>query len=222
MELKTRVFELSTRRYKNLSELAQVMGISTGQVYRVRQGKRSINQKFIVGATKAFPDYKLDDLFYLTPNGKAVTQPKQKLSADSILSPDNVLRPHKDLASKTGGRKGKGKNGNRERPITYAEIARRLGISRERVGQIANRQKLNRQSKVTISSRINEATSRMDTMLTTREVAQLLNLHINTVRRWSNRGILKAYRVGTRGDRRFRQQVIDSFLSKKSRASKRS
>ena len=50
-------------------------------------------------------------------------------------------------------------------------------------------------------------------MLTISEVAQLLNVHINTVRRWSNQGTLKTYRVGSRGDRRFRQEDIDSFLS---------
>jgi hypothetical protein len=41
------------------------MDLSVSQVYRVREGKRSINQKFIIGAKKAFPSYRLDDLFYL-------------------------------------------------------------------------------------------------------------------------------------------------------------
>ena len=67
MIMKTRVFELGNDGYKNLSELAQAMGISVSQVYRVREGKRRINQKFIVGAIKAFPKHKLDDLFYLVP-----------------------------------------------------------------------------------------------------------------------------------------------------------
>ncbi len=44
------------------------------------------------------------------------------------------------------------------------------------------------------------------------EVAQLLNLHVSTVRRWSNNGILKAYRIGSRGDRRFKYEDIVSFL----------
>lgn len=43
------------------------MGISVSQVYRVKEGKRNINQKFIIGALKAFPGYKLDGLFYLAP-----------------------------------------------------------------------------------------------------------------------------------------------------------
>ena len=65
MTVKTKVFELSSRNYRNLSELARAMGISVSQVYRVREGKRGINQKFIVGAMRAFPRYRLDDLFYL-------------------------------------------------------------------------------------------------------------------------------------------------------------
>jgi transcriptional regulator with XRE-family HTH domain len=65
MIVRTKIFELCPGEYRNLSELAQVMGISVSQVYRVRRGKRNINQKFIVGALKAFPHHKLDDLFYL-------------------------------------------------------------------------------------------------------------------------------------------------------------
>jgi len=73
MIVKTRVFEFCNGYYKNLSELATAMGISVSQVYRVREGKRRINQKFIVGAMKAFPNHKLDDLFYLTPALPTVT-----------------------------------------------------------------------------------------------------------------------------------------------------
>ena len=67
MKLYTRVFELYKRKYGNLIELALVMGISGGYIYKVRQGKRNINQKFIIGAIKAFPGYKLDALFYVAP-----------------------------------------------------------------------------------------------------------------------------------------------------------
>jgi len=64
--LKTRVFELSNGRYRNLVELAQTMEISQDLIYRVRKGKRGIHERFIIGATKAFPGYKLDDLFYVS------------------------------------------------------------------------------------------------------------------------------------------------------------
>jgi len=57
-------------------------------------------------------------------------------------------------------------------------------------------------------------------MLTISEVAHLLNVHINTVRRWSNQGTLKVYRIGSRGDRRFRQEDIASFLSGGSKGTK--
>jgi len=50
-------------------------------------------------------------------------------------------------------------------------------------------------------------------MLTVKDVARLLNIHVNTARRWSDQGILKAYRITRRGDRRFRQQDITQFLS---------
>jgi len=70
MIVKTRIFELADGSYKNLSELAKTMGISVSQIYRVREGKRRINQKFIVGATKAFPNHKLDELFYLAPDSE--------------------------------------------------------------------------------------------------------------------------------------------------------
>ena len=72
MIVKTRVFEFCDSRYRNLSELAEAMGVSVSQVYRVREGKRYINQKFIVGAIKAFPEHRLDDLFYLVPDMPAV------------------------------------------------------------------------------------------------------------------------------------------------------
>ena len=54
----------------------------------------------------------------------------------------------------------------------------------------------------------------VDPMLTTSEVARILSVHINTVRRWSNQGVLKSYRIGSRGDRRFRREDINSFFSK--------
>ena len=67
MIIRTRIFLLCDGKYQNLSELARAMELSISQLYRVREGKRGINQKFIIGAKKAFPNYKLDDLFYLDP-----------------------------------------------------------------------------------------------------------------------------------------------------------
>jgi excisionase family DNA binding protein len=54
-------------------------------------------------------------------------------------------------------------------------------------------------------------------LFTTRELARLLNVHINTVRRWSDQGILKSYRIGPRGDRRFSRDDVLEFLAETSK-----
>jgi len=59
--------------------------------------------------------------------------------------------------------------------------------------------------------------SHSNSVLTVREVAHFLNIHVNTVRRWSDSGVLKAYRIGPRGDRRFRREDIIAFLPLKPR-----
>jgi excisionase family DNA binding protein len=53
----------------------------------------------------------------------------------------------------------------------------------------------------------------MSNMLTVREVADLLHVHPNTLRRWSNKGVIRAYRITPRGDRRFKREEIDRFLT---------
>ena len=90
----------------------------------------------------------------------------------------------------------------REAGVSYAEIGRRWSISRERMRQIMK-------GKPTLHK--SELNSKI--MLTVADVAHLLGVHINTVRRWSNNGILKAYRLGPRGDRRFWCEDIDRFLN---------
>ena len=51
--------------------------------------------------------------------------------------------------------------------------------------------------------------SRISAIIATAEVAQLLHIHTNTARRWSDKGVVKSYRIGPRGDRRFiRKDVI--------------
>ena len=106
MIIKTRIFEFGNNSCKNLAELAQAMGISVSQIYRVREGKRSINQKFIVGAMKAFPNLKLDDLFYLTPELPAVTNNHrhQRLATHSADKPAAKEKRIMESPRKTVGR----------------------------------------------------------------------------------------------------------------------
>ena len=57
----------------------------------------------------------------------------------------------------------------------------------------------------------------LETMLTARQVADFLQVSISTVRRWSDKGLLKFYRVGSRGDRRYRRKDVLRFLDESSR-----
>ena len=49
-------------------------------------------------------------------------------------------------------------------------------------------------------------------MLTIREVARLFHVHPNTLRRWSNNGRLRPYRINSRGDRRYKREEVARFL----------
>ena len=92
----------------------------------------------------------------------------------------------------------------RETGLSYAEIGRRLDISRERVRQIVKGK----------PKRVPQPKVMPKGILTTGEVARCLGVHRNTVRRWTVTGILKSYRVGPRRDRRFQREDIDAFLKK--------
>ncbi len=56
--------------------------------------------------------------------------------------------------------------------------------------------------------------NKLGTMLTVKEVSKMLHVHSNTLRRWSDQGIIKAYRIGPRGDRRFKINDIITLLEK--------
>jgi excisionase family DNA binding protein len=49
-------------------------------------------------------------------------------------------------------------------------------------------------------------------LLTTKEAVLLLNVHSNTIRRWSEQGILKSYRIGLGRRRRFKAEDIAALL----------
>lgn len=56
-------------------------------------------------------------------------------------------------------------------------------------------------------------------MLRTGEACRILSIHTNTLRRWSEQGLVKAYRVGPRGDRRFKREDIAALLIEKTKDS---
>jgi excisionase family DNA binding protein len=56
---------------------------------------------------------------------------------------------------------------------------------------------------------VNKATS----LLTISEAAEFLHVHANTLRRWSDIGLLLSYRICERGDRRFFREDLIRFLA---------
>jgi len=53
-----------------------------------------------------------------------------------------------------------------------------------------------------------------DEIITLREACEFLHCHPNTLRKWDNKGFLKAIRFGVRGDRRYRKNDILNLLKK--------
>ena len=45
------------------------------------------------------------------------------------------------------------------------------------------------------------------------EAAQILQVHPNTIRKWSSEGLIPSYRIGRRRDRRFTLEDLDRFLA---------
>ncbi len=58
----------------------------------------------------------------------------------------------------------------------------------------------------------NQEKNSTEEMLTVNDVARLLHVHPNSVRRWADMGLLRSYRVGLRGDRRFSPGDVARFL----------
>lgn len=50
-------------------------------------------------------------------------------------------------------------------------------------------------------------------LLTIRQAAEILNVHVETLRRWDKSGNLKAIRVNKRGDRRYKPEDLEKILT---------
>ena len=51
-------------------------------------------------------------------------------------------------------------------------------------------------------------------LITLKEASFMLRCHENTLRAWDKKSILKAVRIGVRGDRKYREEDIINFIGK--------
>ena len=91
----------------------------------------------------------------------------------------------------------------RDKGLTYAEIGKRLGITKQYAWYLLNGQ----------NNRKYSAVHNPDSLLTVNQAARILNIHANTIRRWCDKGMLKAYRIGPRKDRRINRKDIEKMLA---------
>ena len=80
-----------------------------------------------------------------------------------------------------------------KRGLANAEIARMVGVSRQRVWEVLNP----RETKKAYTS-----------PMAISGVAAILGVHPNTIRRWADEGLIPCFRVGPRQDRRFDRQLV--------------
>ncbi len=50
-------------------------------------------------------------------------------------------------------------------------------------------------------------------LLTLKQVSKMLSVNPDTLRKWDNNGILKAMRIGSRRDRRYRNEDIQKIIN---------
>lgn len=55
----------------------------------------------------------------------------------------------------------------------------------------------------------------MPDILTLQQACEILNCHPNTLRKWDNKGLLKAIRFGARRDRRYKKSEILKLINNK-------
>jgi len=100
-----------------------------------------------------------------------------------------------------------------KRGLTNTEIASKVGVSRQRVWQVLHPEARYRKYDNSADDAFANAGRRF-VRLTTKGVAAFLGVHPNTIRRWSDEGLIPCLRLGPRHDRRFDPQLVLESISK--------
>ena len=97
-----------------------------------------------------------------------------------------------------------------KRGLPNAEIGRAVGVSRQRVWEVLNPKEKER--RYDISAVLSAPKKARMAPMPISSVATFLGVHPNTIRRWSNNGLIQCFRLGPRNDRRFELQHVMEMI----------
>jgi transposase len=100
-----------------------------------------------------------------------------------------------------------------KRGLANTEIAQIVGVSRQRVWVVLRPKENNRGH--SISAAVSSASKKAQTSpMSIAGVAAILGVHTNTIRRWSDEGLIPCFRLGPRQDRKFEPQSVMEMMYK--------
>jgi transposase len=100
-----------------------------------------------------------------------------------------------------------------KRGLANTEIAQIVGVSRQRVWVVLHPKENNRGH--SISAAVSSASKKVQTSpMSIAGVAAILGVHTNTIRRWSDEGLIPCFRLGPRQDRKFEPQSVMEMMYK--------
>ena len=96
--------------------------------------------------------------------------------------------------------------------LPNAEIARAVGVSRQYVWEVLNPKPEEKKRWYDVSAVLAAPKKAPMAAMPISSVATFLGVHPNTIRRWSNKGLIQCFRFGPRNDRRFEPQHVMEMI----------